>query len=488
MAVPRPHVVAACLAAVVAWVATTACRSAAPPAAAPVDVARPGPAPLPEPSTPPAPAPLPTVPPAEGPAGPPPEMPQEGDVAAEEPPEPEGSGPEAVQKEALDLCQSASELLKRGDREHAIPLVDQAYARLLALPNNGDEAFLQAKEDIRQLIAALLNDAYKKDRTPAARSLDLGLPIVDNEHVRREIKSFTTVERDFFLEAYRRSGLYRPMILAKLEAAHLPSQLSWLPIVESWFKVRAYSRAGAVGLWQFIASTGQRYGLTRDGWTDERMDPEKATDAAIAYLTDLHGLYGDWPKALAGYNCGEARVLRLQGRSRDEYLDFWDLYEQLPDETRRYFPRFVAALLIVQNPERYGMTLPEPLAAPGNLATVHTARSVSLQELEKTLALPADTLRGLNPELRFAATPATAYELRVPAAHAATVGARIAEIPEWKPPRPVYVTHRVRRGQTLGTIARQYGSTVQAIQRANGLRSTRHLRVGQRLRIPVGRR
>jgi membrane-bound lytic murein transglycosylase D len=411
-------------------------------------------------------------------------MPQEPDAAVEQVPDPEGAGPEAIQKEALDLCQSASGLLARGERERAIQLVDQAYERMLALPANEDDAFLQAREDIRQLIAALLSRAYEKHLTPAAPSRDLALPIVDNEHVRREVKSFTTVERELFLEAYRRSGLYRPMILAKLQAAHLPSQLSWLPLVESWFKVRAYSRAGAVGLWQFIASTGLRYGVTRDGWVDERMDPEKATDAAIAYLTDLHRLYGDWPKALAAYNCGEARVSRVGSRSGDEYLDFWDLYELLPGETRRYVPRFVAALLIIQNPEHYGMTLPEPFPAPATRATVRTERSVSLAELEKALALPADTLRELNPELRFGATPARAYDLRVPAEHAEGAGAKIAELPEWKPPRPLYVTHRVRRGQTLGALARRYGTTVEAIQRANGLRSAHRLRVGQRLRIP----
>jgi membrane-bound lytic murein transglycosylase D len=354
------------------------------------------------------------------------------------------------------------------------------------LPDNGDDRFLQARQDIRQLIATLLNRAYARGPR-ALPSTDLGLPIVDNEHVRREIKSFTTVERELFLDAYRRSGLYRPMILTKLEAAHLPSQLSWLPIVESWFKVRAYSRAGAVGLWQFIASTGLRYGLERDGWIDERMSAEKATDAAVAYLSDLHDLFGDWPKALAAYNCGEARVARIQSRSADRYLDFWDLYEQLPAETRRYFPRFVATLLIVEKPERYGMTLPRPLAAPAAVATVKSTRSVSLVELERMLGLPADALRDLDPELRHGATPPRAYDLRVPAEHAERAAAGLRTLPEWKPPRPAYVTHRVRAGQTLSAIARRYGTTVRAILRSNGLRSANRLRIGQRLRIPLGK-
>ena len=404
-----------------------------------------------------------------------PESPAEAEVA--------GAEAETRQKEALDLCQSASVLLARGERQQAIPLIDQAYQRMIELPGNGDDAFLQGKHDIRQLIARLLREAYPKQRVLATPSLDLGLPLVDNEHVRREIKSFTTVERDYFLEAYRRSGLYRPMILARLEAAGMPSQLSWLPMVESWFKVRAYSRAGAVGMWQFIASTGLRYGMRRDEWIDQRMDPEKSTDAAIGYLSDLHGLYGDWPKALAAYNCGEARVLRLQDRAA-EFSDFWDLFELLPGETRRYFPRFVATLLIVQDPARYGMTLPEPLAPPASVVTVSTARAVQLSGLETALAVPADTLRELNPELRHAATPAGPYELRVPGELAPVVSARLDELPEWKPPRPTYVTHRVKGGQTLGTIARHYGTSADAIKRANGLRTTR-LRAGQRLRIPT---
>lgn len=467
-----------------------ACRSAGPAApvtTSPSAVATPRAAeapPAPEP------APLPAVAPAEGPAGPPPEMPREAGASSEElaeqEPEPGGADPEAIQKEALELCQSAAAALARGEREQAIQLVDRAYERMLSLPNNGDDTFLQGKEDIRQLVSELLRNAYRRDvAPPAPPSFDLGVPIVDNEHVRREIKSFTTVEREQFLEAYRRSGLYRPRILARLEAAHLPSQLAWLPLVESWFKVRALSRAGAVGLWQFIASTGLRYGLRRDGWIDERMDPEKSTDAAIAFLADLHGIFGDWPKALAAYNCGPARVARLQNRSRDVYVDFWDVYEQLPHETRRYVPRFVAALLIIQDPARYGMTLPEPLALAGDAGTVRTNRSVSLETLERTLGLPEKTLRELNPELRYEATPETDYDLRVPPAVAEDAASRIAQLPEWKRPRPAFVSHRVRSGQTLGEIARRYGTTVGAILRFNGLRSAHRLRVGQVLRIPV---
>ena len=398
------------------------------------------------------------------------------------------NGPQAAQKEALDLCQEARAMLERNEREAAVATLDRAYELMLTLPANGDEAYLQAKEDIRLVVADLIRRAYKvsaatsKAPTP---SWDLALPIVDNAHVQREIQSFRTVERDLFLEAYRRSGLYRPMILAKLEAAGLPSQLSWLPMVESWFKVRALSRAGALGLWQFIASTGQRYGLGRDGWVEDRLSPEKATDGAIAYLIELHGIFGDWPKALAAYNCGEARVLRLQNHSRDQYLDFWDLYEQLPIETRRYVPRFIAALLIIENPAKYGMQLPEPLKPAEDVALTRIERAVDLAKLNEALGLPEGTLKDLNPELRFGATPSGPHDLRVPAGVEDAVARAAAQLPEWKRPTPAYLVHRVRSGETLGLIARRYGTTVGAIQRASGLRSTRYLRIGQRLRIPI---
>jgi len=257
-----------------------ACRSAAP-ALSPAPPTDPGTgvitaaAPVPEPL--PAPAPPPQVPPEPATLEPAP-----AETAPEEEPTTE---PERIQKEALEACQSAEELLGRGEVDAALAAVDRAYELMLALPANGDDTYLQAKEDIRVLAANLIGRVYRAGRgtaAPASTSWDLALPIVDNQHVQREIQSFTNGEREAFLEGYRRSGLYRPLILERLEKAGLPSQLSWLPLVESWFKVRALSRASALGMWQFISSTGLRYGLSRDSWVDERLDPEKSTDAAIA--------------------------------------------------------------------------------------------------------------------------------------------------------------------------------------------------------------
>jgi len=465
--------------------ALTSCRSAAPSLAPTTTGDRPtAPAPAP-----PAPKATPATAEAPEPQVVPPPRKEEPPPAEEATPEEEpGSEAESAQKEALEACQSAEELLGRGELEPALAAVDRAYSRMLDLPGNGDDTYLQAKEDIRFLAADLIRRIHQAGRrasAPASASRGFALPTVDNAHVQREIQSFTTVERELFLEGYRRSGLYRPMILARLEKAGLPSQLSWLPLVESWFKARALSRASALGLWQFISSTGVRYGLSRDTWIDERLDPQKSTDAAIGYLADLHDLFGDWPKALAAYNCGEARVMRLSRPSGDEYLDFWDLYELLPHETRRYVPRLLAALQILESPAKYGMTLPPVDSTPANVATVRVARSVRLDRLDAVLGLEAGTLAGLNPELRRQATPKKAYDLRVPGGQGEALLARVGTVPEWTPPTPQYATHRVRSGETLSQIASRYGTSVSALMRANGLRSANRLQVGQRLRVPL---
>lgn len=407
------------------------------------------------------------------------------DAVIDEEPQPD---PSDLQQEALELCQSAEEFLDRGELEDATAALDRAYELMLELPNHGDEDWLQAKDDLRILVAQLLIRTYDSQRSVATSpttSWDLEIQVVENDHVQREIRSFTGPEREAFLEAYRRSGRYRPMIVAKLQEAGLPSQLSWLPLVESQFKDRALSRAGALGLWQFIASTGLRYGLSRDGWMDERMSPEEATDGAIAYLTALHGLFGDWPKALAAYNCGEARLLHLQRRQPDAFLDFWDLYELLPRETRRYVPRFFATLAILEDPERYGVELPELLPPLPQWIPVTISKSIQLSTLDEKLGLEKGTMALLNPELRQRATPPRNWNLKVPVGVESDLVAALDSIPEWTPPQPQFATHRVSRGETLSGIARRYGTSISAIMGANNLRSANRISPGQRLQIPL---
>ncbi|MDX1502961.1 MAG: LysM peptidoglycan-binding domain-containing protein [Thermoanaerobaculia bacterium] len=388
---------------------------------------------------------------------------------------------------SLEAYESAGAFWEGGSFEDAFAALDRAYELMASVEVDGDAGLGQQKEDLRRLISRRVVEIYASLRTVVGRVED-SIPLVLNDHVRREIESFRTVERESFLAGYERSGRYRPMIVAQLAERGMPEQLSWLPMVESWFKVKAFSRARALGMWQFIASTGYRFGLERSEWRDERMDPEKSTAAALAYLTELHELFGDWMTALAAYNCGEARVLRTIRAQRVGYFDqFWDLYELLPRETRRFVPRFLATLAIVEDPRAHGFDdLPRPLP-PLSYDLVELTRPVRLADLEQATGLVPGTLAELNPELRLSATPATEYELKVPVGAAATMTSRVASLPVYKPPVVQTSIHRVRPGETLSTIANRYGTSVSALMRLNSLRDPNRIWPGQQLRVTGSR-
>ncbi len=387
-------------------------------------------------------------------------------------------------EQAITIYQEAQDLWLLGKFEETIAKLDEALVKVLAIDTDSNPQLQEEKDQLRLMIAKKIVEIYASQIT-ALPSLDGSIPREINKYVEYEIRSFQGPERKFFLSSYQRSGRYRAMILKMLEEAGMPRELSWLPLIESGYKVRALSKARALGLWQFIASTGYRYGLKRTSWIDERMDPEKSTRAAIAYLKDLHELFGDWLTAIAAYNCGEHNVQRAIRAQRINYLDsFWDLYIHLPRETARYVPRFLATLAIVENPEKYGFQLPNP-DPPINFEVVEVERSVSLSLLEKKLGLSPNTLVELNAELRRKATPPFRYKLKVPPNFGQKTVAIIEKLPTYK--MASVRTYRVRRGDTLSKIAKKFGVSARTIQRLNRIRNPHRLRIGQKLKIPTSR-
>ncbi len=386
--------------------------------------------------------------------------------------------------EALDFCEAAQQFWQNGELESALEALDRAYSLILTVEPEDPPKLIQQKEDLRFLISKRILEIYAS-RNIVVNGNHNAIPREVNANVQKEINYFTKGgEKRFFIQSYQRAGKFRPMILKKLEAAGLPAELSWLPLIESGFKVKALSRARALGLWQFIPSTGYKFGLKRNQYIDERIDFEKSTDAAIAYLKELHSIFGDWSTVLAAYNCGEGRVLRVIRTQNINYLDdFWDLYGRLPYETARYVPRFLAALHIIDNLDKYGLSdiQPDP---PLAFETVEIQRQVHLKDMATPLGTTLSALKDLNPELRHSVLPPTKYNLRVPVGKTDLLLAAIDQVPLSGPPRPAYTYHRVRRGETLSTIARRYHTSVKKIMWANNLKRSSYIVAGKKLKIP----
>ena len=324
---------------------------------------------------------------------------------------------QAILDKALDFCQASQDFWQKGELESAIEALDQAYALIQEVDTEASPKLIQGKDDLRFLISKRILEIYAS-RNMVVNGTYNAIPITINKHVQKEINLFTTGnEKNFFLQSYQRSGMYRARMVEALKEAGLPVELSWLPLIESGFKVKALSRARALGLWQFIPSTGYKFGLKRDMFIDERIDPEKSTQAAIAYLKELHNMFGDWITVLAAYNCGEGRVLRVIRSQNVNYLDnFWDLYERLPRETARYVPRFLATLHIMANLETYGLEsvcIDPPLV----YEKIMIDKQVKLTDVAKSIGQSGKALEELNPELRYKIVPPGPYALKVPARH-----------------------------------------------------------------------
>ena len=397
-----------------------------------------------------------------------------------------------MMEKALDLLEVADNYWEKGDVENTINILDKAYT--LILDTNGDPAVAREKDDLRLLISKRILAAYSSKQT-VTNGKASEIPLIMNPDVEKEIRSFQGYERDFFISSYQRSGMYRPIIIRELKKAGIPEELSWLPLVESGFKILALSRARALGLWQFIPSTGYKFGLSRDEWIDERMDVEKSTEAAIAYLKELHGMFGDWLTVLAAYNCGEGRVLRVISRQHINYFDrFWDLYRQLPNETARYVPRFLATLHIIRDPKKYGMNLGADIEKPIAYEFVKVNKIMKLKDIAAKIEAPEETINLLNSELRYRTTPDKEYDLKVPVDYVSKFRLVVGEIPESEKPslaaaagrgRMVLAKHRVKQGETIASIAKRYKISPSTIASYNNISTKKSLVVGQVIKVPV---
>jgi len=313
---------------------------------------------------------------------------------------------------------------------------------------------------------------------------EFDIPMVVNDDVVRWMKYFTGPGRKWYSKWLSRSGRYWPMMYEKLDAAGLPRDMVFLSMIESGYATHAYSSAAAVGLWQFIASTGKGYDLRIDWWVDERRDPEMATDAAIEYLGDLHKRYGHWYLAWAAYNAGPTRVSR--GIRNHGTKDFWALKKKnsFHSETDNYVPKMLAAAIIGKHPERYGFG-DVVKQIPMSHETVTVSANVGIDVLAGCADVSIDDFRTLNPHLRrWALPPSPARQtIHVPKGNSKSFLAALDKIPADN--RITHRRHKVGKGETLGTIASKYGVSVKSIQSVNKIRNPNRISVGHDLVIPV---
>jgi membrane-bound lytic murein transglycosylase D len=314
------------------------------------------------------------------------------------------------------------------------------------------------------------------------------IPVEMQPLVAQYIRFFQGPGRKWFRVWMSRSSRYIPMMAPLLEASGLPRDTVYLAMIESGFSPEAFSWARAAGPWQFISSTGRRFGLRQDFWVDERRDPLKATRAAGRYLRELHDALGTWYLAWAGYNAGGEKLRRLVERRGTD--DFWELSEGrgLAKETKHYVPKLIACALVAKHPKAFGFSDEEfSFQMPLDFEEVPVVEPTDLEVLARAAGVPVEDVRALNPELRrWCSPPATKekpYLLRVPKGSGEAFLANVAKLSPHD--RLTFRIHRVARGDTLSRIAVTYHSAPEAIALFNHLKNVRALRVNTELAIPV---
>jgi len=297
------------------------------------------------------------------------------------------------------------------------------------------------------------------------------------------IEYFTTRERDLFQQWLDRAGPYIPLIREIFREEGVPEDLALLPLIESGFRVDARSPKKATGLWQFMASTGTLYGLRINRWVDERMDPIKSTRAAARHLKDLYNIFGTWPLALASYNAGSGKVKRALASTGSS--DFWEIGQSraLRAETRNYIPKFMAALILAKNPEFFGFSYSE--APSVRYDVVEVPGGMELAQIAREAGTDQQSLRRLNPELKGNILPFDRpyYTLRLPEGSGIVFLENYNKVPFSQ--RIVFREYKVKKGDTLFSIAKRYGTDVASIREANSLDRKSLIIPGDVLLVPV---
>ncbi len=334
------------------------------------------------------------------------------------------------------------------------------------------------------------------------KSMPTTIPMEYTDEVRRHIQLYTVTKRDYARKVLNRSTQYFPLFEKYLAAYGLPDELKYLSVVESGLAPKAVSHAAAVGLWQFIYTTGKAYGLESNWYYDDRIDPEKSTEAACRFLSYLHNYFGDWELALAAYNSGAGRVNRAI-RYADGKRNFWSIYKYLPNETKAYVPKFVAVAYVFTYAKEHNL-YPDNPQYMMEYDTLHVSSFLHLETFAEQANLCMEDLELLNPQIKHAALPATAkkYPLRIPAdlkdqivlnrAFLLDTASKVAraEIEKMATNEVGAVAgrdrldYKVKSGDVLGSIATRYNVRVSDIKQWNRL-SSDMIRAGQVLKIWV---